>query len=191
LTREESKAKTRAELLRAANRLFLRDGYVATSLATIAEEAAVTKGAVYSNFDSKEDLFLALLQSDDPEWTGPIDTAGVERAADFGRHAARLRPSRKQVALFLEMNAAALRSDRTRRWVAAHNAQFFTALGERLRDALDVPDADAHLLGVVAQSLYAGLMMHRAFDDGVDESTFEAAYEALHAVAERSAAAAR
>ncbi|MEY2426563.1 MAG: hypothetical protein QOI61_2135, partial [Actinomycetota bacterium] len=71
LTREESKAKTRQELIRAANRLFLRNGYVATSLANIAEEAALTKGAVYSNFESKEDLFLALLQEPDPEWTGP------------------------------------------------------------------------------------------------------------------------
>src|SRR3954447_648557 len=61
LTREESKARTRQELLRAASRLFLRNGFVATSLSDIAEEAGLTKGAVYSKFESKEDLFLALL----------------------------------------------------------------------------------------------------------------------------------
>src|SRR3954451_5214675 len=62
LTREERKAQTRSDLLRAASRLFVRDGFVATSLSDIAEEAALTKGAVYSNFESKEDLSLAPLQ---------------------------------------------------------------------------------------------------------------------------------
>ena len=44
-------------------------------MANIAEEAALTKGAVYSNFESKEDLFLALMQESDPEWTAPHDVA--------------------------------------------------------------------------------------------------------------------
>src|SRR5580765_1647639 len=94
LTREESQARTRAELLRAAYRLFLRDGFVATSLAAIAEEAGVTKGAVYSNFESKEDLFLAMLQQagGGAKWYAPDDvsradgTDPAERAASFGRY---------------------------------------------------------------------------------------------------------
>ena len=180
LTREESKAKTRQELIRAANRLFLRNGYVATSLANIAEEAALTKGAVYSNFESKEDLFLALLQESDPEWTAPNDLSTTEgdapkhRAQSFGRYAASQRPSRRHVAMFLEMNAAALRSDRTRKWVASHNEMFFQQFGERLRAALDMPEADSRALGLIAQSLYVGLLTHSAFDDEVDEETFRA-----------------
>jgi AcrR family transcriptional regulator len=188
-TREETQARTRAQLLRAANRLFLRDGYVATSLATIAAEAGVTKGAVYSNFESKEDLFLAVLaELTQPDWTAPseIDVDGSdahERARNFGRNSARQQPSRKQVALFLEMNASALRSDRARRWVASHNDRFFEVMGLRLRDALGAPDADPVVLGLVAQSLYAGLMMHRAFSEQIDEEVFARAYEALAAIA--------
>jgi AcrR family transcriptional regulator len=188
LTREESKAKTRQELIRAANRLFLRNGYVSTSLANIAEEAALTKGAVYSNFESKEDLFLALLQESDPEWTAPHDvsaTAGkdsVEKAKSFGRYAASQRPSRRHVAMFLEMNAAALRSDRTRKWVGAHNETFFEQFGERLRTALDLPDADPRTLGFIAQSLYVGLLTHSAFGDEVDDDLFARAYEVLAAL---------
>lgn len=186
LTREESKAKTRQELLRAANRLFLRNGYVATSLANIAEEAALTKGAVYSNFESKEDLFLALLQESDPEWTAPQDTSAVdgkttaERAAAFGTYAASQRPSRRHVAMFLEMNAAALRSDRTRKWVGSHNELFFEQFGEHLRTALDLPvDTDAKVLGLIAQSLYVGLLTHSAFNDEDDDATFAKAYGLL------------
>jgi AcrR family transcriptional regulator len=198
LSREESKARTRTELLRAANRLFLRDGFVDTSLANIAEEAALTKGAVYSNFESKEDLFLALLQEgSDREWSAPSHLAQVEgdderaRAAAFGRYSAGQRPTRRHVAMFLEMNAAALRSDRAREWVVGNNQQFFERLGEGLRDLLDAPDADAARLGLLAQSLYVGLVMHGAFSDDVDEDTFAWAYELLAHVARGAATADR
>ena len=63
LSREEKKARTRAQLIDAAATVFARHGYVAASLDEVAEEAGLTKGAVYSNFDSKEDLFLAVIDA--------------------------------------------------------------------------------------------------------------------------------
>jgi AcrR family transcriptional regulator len=191
LTRDESQARTRAELLRAASRLFLRDGYAATSLAAIAEEAAVTKGAVYSNFESKEDLFLALLRERPAEWYAPRDVSTAvgdeadDRAEAFGRYAAGRQPSRRHVALFLEMNAAALRSDRVRRWVATHNAEFFESLGSELAEALGVEVDDPGTLGLVTQSLYVGLTMHGAFDGGIDDDRFAEAYRLLAGLATR------
>jgi AcrR family transcriptional regulator len=61
-TRIERKARTRADLLAAARHVFLRRGFHVASLDEIAEEAGYTKGAVYSNFRGKDDLFLALLE---------------------------------------------------------------------------------------------------------------------------------
>src|SRR4029453_8495614 len=61
LTRSERKERTRTDLIAAARRVFLRRGFHAASLDEIAEEAGFTKGAVYSNFESKDDLFLAVL----------------------------------------------------------------------------------------------------------------------------------
>lgn len=61
LTRSEAKARTRSALLSAAKSVFAREGYGGASLDQIAAEAGYTKGAVYTHFDSKEDLFLALL----------------------------------------------------------------------------------------------------------------------------------
>ena len=43
--------------------MFLRDGYAATSLEKVAEEAGFSKGAVYSNFDGKDALCLAVLDT--------------------------------------------------------------------------------------------------------------------------------
>jgi AcrR family transcriptional regulator len=192
LTRDESKAKTRADLLRAARRLFLRNGFVATSLSQIAEEAALTKGAVYSNFANKEELFLALLQGgDEGRWTGQEELAPsdlsvakgrtpAERARAWGRHVAGIHPSRRHMALFLEMNAFALRNDREREYVAKHNAEFFKTMGAEMAGVLDAPDADHELLGLVAQSLYAGLQMHQSFEPGgADPEVFAKAYELL------------
>ncbi|MBL9046592.1 MAG: TetR/AcrR family transcriptional regulator [Tabrizicola sp.] len=62
LTRAEQQARTRARLLAAAEELLVRQGYGATSLDLVAETAGYSKGAIYSNFASKEALFLALLQ---------------------------------------------------------------------------------------------------------------------------------
>lgn len=61
LTREEKKARTRAQLIDAAAKVFARRGFAAASLDEVAEEAGLTKGAVYSNFASKEELFQAVI----------------------------------------------------------------------------------------------------------------------------------
>ena len=62
LSREESRLQTRAHLLAAAKRLFVDRGFGATSLRDIAAEAGYTQGAFYSNFASKEALFIELIR---------------------------------------------------------------------------------------------------------------------------------
>lgn len=61
LTRVESRARTRALIVEAATRLFLRDGFQVTSLEQIGEEAGFTRGAVYSNFPSKTAMGIAVI----------------------------------------------------------------------------------------------------------------------------------
>jgi AcrR family transcriptional regulator len=60
LSRAERRARTRDDLVDAAERLFSANGFHATSVDAVADAAGYTKGAVYSNFASKEDLFLAV-----------------------------------------------------------------------------------------------------------------------------------
>lgn len=61
-TRTEKQARTRAELIATATKVFARRGYKGASVEEIAEEAGYSHGAVYSNFDGKADLFLAVLE---------------------------------------------------------------------------------------------------------------------------------
>jgi len=62
LSRAEQNDRNRALLLDAARRVFLERGYYAATLDLIADEAGFSKGAVYSRFASKADMFLALLE---------------------------------------------------------------------------------------------------------------------------------
>jgi AcrR family transcriptional regulator len=63
VTRAERQAQTRADLLAAARGVFLRRGFHGASLEEIAQEAGYTKGAVYSNFEDKDALYLAVLEA--------------------------------------------------------------------------------------------------------------------------------
>ena len=61
LTPERRRAMTRQHLLDAAAIVFTREGFHGATLDEVAATAGFTKGAVYSNFKSKDELFLALL----------------------------------------------------------------------------------------------------------------------------------
>ncbi|WP_317496336.1 helix-turn-helix domain-containing protein [Haloechinothrix sp. LS1_15] len=62
MTRYEQRARNRGLLLAAARERFLRDGYLNTSIATVAADAGFSTGVVYSNFGSKAELALLVLR---------------------------------------------------------------------------------------------------------------------------------
>jgi AcrR family transcriptional regulator len=63
LTPERRRQQTREHLLAAAAEVFGERGFHGASLDDVASVAGFTKGAVYSNFKNKEDLFLALFKA--------------------------------------------------------------------------------------------------------------------------------
>src|ERR1700741_5454426 len=91
LTPDRRRAMTRSHLLDAAARVFARQGFDGASIDDIAAAAGFTKGAGYSNFKNKEDLFLALIDSRTEQQIAAVQTtldeatglAGEERAARF------------------------------------------------------------------------------------------------------------
>ncbi len=62
LTREQSRQRTRGALIVAAMGVFARDGYAGASVDAIAAQAGFTVGALYSNFATKQELFLAVFE---------------------------------------------------------------------------------------------------------------------------------
>jgi len=61
MRQEERRARTRAALLKAAAAAFASRGYDGASIDAIAASVHLSKGAVYANFPTKLDLYLAVL----------------------------------------------------------------------------------------------------------------------------------
>src|ERR1700721_38979 len=64
LTREESRAQTRTTLMAVGKEHFIRYGLGGAVAEKIAEDAGYSRGALYSTFDGKEDLFLAVIREE-------------------------------------------------------------------------------------------------------------------------------
>lgn len=70
--------QTRSDLLAAAAKVFAERGYEAASVADLAKEAGYTKGALYSHFSSKEELFFTLVAERNDASEGGVDDPAAE-----------------------------------------------------------------------------------------------------------------
>jgi AcrR family transcriptional regulator len=84
LRRAQQVEHNREAVLAAARRVFLDKGYASATLEAIADEAGFSKGVVYSQFGSKADLFLALLDRRIDERTAQGERVAVEMAGPEG-----------------------------------------------------------------------------------------------------------
>lgn len=120
MTRAESAARTRELLLTAAEEVFAEQGFAAASVDGIAERAGFSRGAVYANFNGKEELFLAVFERQlerqmDEGWQlqasgSPEVALGKLRALGEGtRHA-----DRQRFLLLTEFRLYALRTPQVR-----------------------------------------------------------------------------
>ena len=78
----EAVAKTRERLHNAAIELFIRKGFHGTGVREIAREAGVSLGNLYNHHKTKEELFSAILEDFEAEYTAP-DTPLVNALTDF------------------------------------------------------------------------------------------------------------
>ena len=142
-TREQQRAQTRADLLTAAADVFARHGYHGSSVDMVAEAAGYTKGAVYSNFDSKEDLFLALLEArlEDSlrSMQDVMDTAAPEdRPAAFGQRRDEIAQWEPQWFLLeAEFELYAARNPEVRERIAKRQQQTREVIEDALRRHID------------------------------------------------------
>lgn len=161
LTREESTAETRKRLLAAARRVFLRQGFHGASLEQVAEEAGFTKGAVYSRFESKADLFLALLDERITETEREFERVAAEgmNVREFSEEFARrrmpwLRRERDWFLLNIEFLVHAMRDPKLRRQYAQRRKAGREAFGRLVANAPDAEElpispAEVVLMGAI------------------------------------------
>ncbi|MET0727210.1 MAG: TetR/AcrR family transcriptional regulator [Acidimicrobiales bacterium] len=75
--RSRKGAQTRARLLDAAKNVFERSGFLEARISDIAEQAGLSHGSFYHYFDSKEQIFREVAETQEALLTVPADDAGV------------------------------------------------------------------------------------------------------------------
>jgi AcrR family transcriptional regulator len=123
-TRRESQDATRERLIKAAEDLFVRDGFDAASVERITEAAGFSRGAFYSNFRTKDELFIAALNKIRREIAGELEEIfrrednPARRLQQARQWYVRQRLSRNWVILETEFTLRALRNSSARRRLA-------------------------------------------------------------------------
>lgn len=184
LSREEKKARTRTQLLDAARNVFAERGFAGASLDEVAEEAGLTKGAVYSNFANKEDLVLAVL--DDSfnrrmdQALSAVDLDGtLEEQARVGGSIfmAKFEEERWVDLLFLDFVTYAARNPEFGARLAARHRESLAAIADVMTEGSAERDwglpMPAEKLAMVMNALGTGLSMEKLIDpDGVPDELF-------------------
>jgi AcrR family transcriptional regulator len=175
MTREQSKANTRERLLDAARRVFARGGFHGASVEEIASEAGFSTGALYSNFDGKEDLFLVLMEREIEEHAREIADAVrtrasvAERATGGARQWMTMIEREPEVLLlFMEFWAYGVRDAQVRPKVAVRFAQMREVLTKLIADGVRDFDLElalpAEQLAVAIDALADGIARQKLAD---------------------------
>ncbi|WP_405373812.1 MULTISPECIES: TetR/AcrR family transcriptional regulator [unclassified Microbacterium] len=167
---------TQARLLEAAHEVFAEVGLGAASVEAICERAGFTRGAFYSNFESKDELFLALITqlADDKldEVAGRVK--GLSGSGDDPVHLVRQiadvsLAERMEPQLLSEIRTQALRDERLAEAFLAWREQIHARVESLIGDVADVygfrlrlpiPDA-ARLLMDVSEETTARCALER------------------------------
>lgn len=187
--RTEQVEDTRRRLLDAAKKVFVQRGFHGATLDHVAEEAGFTKGAVYSRFGSKADLFLALFERHIEQRIAEIRAAAAQPTFEASRAAlAREWPARMRKDLAWSMLVIEFRLHAAR--VPAVNKRY-GELHARLRDviaetvangvrqagqtyALDPQDGARTLIAFGTGAVLERAVEGEAFTDTLMEKTFGA-----------------
>jgi AcrR family transcriptional regulator len=175
LTREESREQTRKQLLDAAAEVFGQRGFYAASVDEVAETAGYSKGAVYSNFEGKDDLFLALLDRQlaevGPQWDHAFDRdRSLEERVDFVSQLVAHGTERECAWTMLEMEffLFAMRDERARTKLAAHYRRLRramqTTLERHFADTGITPLLPVEALTWLSSSFELGLQIQMCLD---------------------------
>jgi TetR/AcrR family transcriptional regulator, transcriptional repressor of aconitase len=164
LTREESRAQTRATLIAVGRKHFLRFGLGGAVAEKIAEDAGYSRGALYANFDGKEELFVAVIRE---EQACRVDffrsllkdePSAKKRVKKFRDALADLVTDHDWIVLRAEFEVGSLRSEPIRKsFVEAHRQQLLDG-GELFRDLLRSPD----LTSILAPDEFMTVMINLA-----------------------------
>jgi AcrR family transcriptional regulator len=176
LNRAQKREANRERIMRAARKVFGARGFHAATIEEIADEAGLSNGAIYYNFESKGDLFFALLEERQEDRIRHLRRTLMPRASSLeevleneARDATRsLKESREWRLLLFEFIAHAARTPALAPRLREHKRRFRAALAdvlaERLHERASTEAIDE--LALAATALADGLALAEITDPG-------------------------
>jgi len=180
----------RARILEAAADEFAEQGFAGAKLAEIARRAGFTKGAVYSNFESKQDLFAELFAQRSLDLAGRVlaEIAGLDLAHAVGKGgaavASALIADTEWSLLVLEFGVQAVRDPNIKQAYLRERRHLRGRLVELIADRAREwgVDLDVRTTALSLTALISGLVLEHTVDpDEVDQQAMGAAVTALFA----------
>lgn len=147
------RAQRRAQLLQAAQAVFVRKGYHAAAMEDIADEAGVSKPVLYQHFPGKLELYLALLESE----CDRLESLVLEALDSTDDHKERVYATIAAFFEFVGDEGEAFRlvfesdltgDSRVRHRIDALEAQLGDAISHRIAQDTGLPKSFSDLLGV-------------------------------------------
>ncbi len=164
---------TKRRLLKAALRIFARDGFEASRIDDIAAEAGHTRGAFYANFNSKEELFLALVEQQSARHAKAVRETlercktEAERMDSLREYYASRLADRQWSILLIEFKLYALRHGKRARLAEAHRQVRMISKPEierLLPSRLQAPPESQEITRVALEALLTGLNLESSYD---------------------------
>jgi len=167
-------AQTKKSIMEAATSLFAREGYDSTGVAEICERAGVSKGAFYYHFESKEAVFLALIDT----WLNTLETTLNDvtyqaKSVPDGllEMAGMMQPIFENnqffMGLFLELWTHANRNEKVRKATIAPYRRFeetFTRLIKRGIEEGTLENVEPEIAGQLLLSLSSGFFLQASLE---------------------------
>ncbi len=168
---------TRRKLLSAAKRIFAQEGFEAARLEDIAAGAGYTRGAFYANFESKEDIFFALLDDWVRERIECVTEAlrqhknPLDKLAALRKHYAEIAKDRRLVLISLEFKHYALRHPEAHARLRDRHRRMRASWADLLSELLSALDRTLPVKNPAASACLGALSQGMLLEHLVDPKT--------------------
>lgn len=189
MTKHRSPDERAVQILNAARDCFLEEGYFATKMDTIARESGLSKGGIYFHFESKRDIFLALVQEEYQMSMSFIDNVVGQESditamlLELAEHFVQLFASTDRPRFMVIMGEMALRDPEVAKTLQQLQLNYFKRIAELIERGVaagQVRECDAYSVAIVLKSLLDGVQANFALGIEMNlDATIAAAMEIL------------
>ncbi len=189
MTKHRSPDERSEQILNAARACFLDEGYFATKMDTIARESGLSKGGIYFHFESKRDIFLALVHEEYQNSMSFIDNVDAQAKditgvlLELAEHFMQLFASTDRPRFMVIMGEMALRDAEVAKLLRELQLNYFNRISALIARGVEtgqVRECDSYGVAIVLKSLLDGVQANFALGIEMDlEATIGAAMDVL------------